>query len=140
MMRMVGTMVNIIVKNVDEEMIDNMPRYIFGQKRINKMREAFDSKVIVRSDLTSAKSSSDLTMTLKSKACLILFIRFLTKNITWHVIDHFLINIFDNNMIKYESVFTKKILTYHERWRAKKKQNNGKGTETFSIKYGFVFL
>ena len=29
MMRMVGTMVNIIVKIVDEKMIVNMPRYIF---------------------------------------------------------------------------------------------------------------
>ena len=29
MMRMVGTMVDIIVKIVDEKMIINMPRYIF---------------------------------------------------------------------------------------------------------------
>ena len=29
MMRMVGTMVDIIVKVVDEKMIVNMPRYIF---------------------------------------------------------------------------------------------------------------
>ena len=49
MMRMVGTMVDITVKIVDEKMIVNMPRYIFfGQKRRNKLRQAFDSKVIVR--------------------------------------------------------------------------------------------
>ena len=31
-MRMVGTMVDIIVKNVDEKMINNMPRYTFLSK------------------------------------------------------------------------------------------------------------
>ena len=71
-----------IVKNIDEKMIDNMPRYIFGQKRTNEMRQAFDSKVIVRSDDDFGVES------LSHFIC-----SFLTKNITWHVIDHLLINI-----------------------------------------------
>ena len=45
----------------------------------------------------SAKNEEKvMSMTLESKACLISFVRFLTKNITWYVIDQFLINIFDN--------------------------------------------
>ena len=39
MMRMVGTMVDIIVKIVDEKMIVNMPRYIFSLSKMKKQNE-----------------------------------------------------------------------------------------------------
>ena len=39
MMRMVGTMVDIIVRIVDEKMIVNMPRYIFVVKKTKKQKE-----------------------------------------------------------------------------------------------------
>ena len=38
---MVGTMVDIIVKNIDEKMIDYMPRYIFGGLKPKKQNESF---------------------------------------------------------------------------------------------------
>ena len=41
---MVDTMVNIILKNVDEKLIDSMPRFIYWSKRKNKMRLHFWSK------------------------------------------------------------------------------------------------
>ena len=68
MMRMVGTMVDIIFNIVDEKMIVNMPRYIF--------------LILIRpEDDFGVESLSHFVSSFLTK-----------KNITWHVNDHFLIN------------------------------------------------